>query len=256
MPLSLGFSFCPNDTFIFYALSRGLTSLGEVSVVMADVEELNSLVIRGKLDISKVSIGVLPEVKDGYLLLDAGGAFGFEEAPVVISKSPISVSKLRTLAAPGRHTTAYMLYRRLLPPPERVLLMRYDEIIPAVVKGEVDAGILIHEGRFTYQDYGLMLLADLGELWRKQVGNLPVPLGGVVIRRELSSLKRAVEDAIRESIAYAKEHVDEVMPFVKRHAQELSEDVIKKHIDAFVNQLTWNMGPSGREAVERLLGSF
>lgn len=254
MSLKLGFSFCPNDTFIFYALSRGLTRLGSVDVIMADVEELNNLVIARKLDISKISVGVFPEIYKDYILLDAGSAFGESEAPVVVSKSPISSSEVKELAVPGKHTTAFLLYRRFFGEPEKVIFMRYDRIMHEVKAGRVQAGILIHEGRFTYKEHGLSLVADLGKIWRDNFGELPIPLGGVVLKRELFDIKEQVEEAIRESIRYAEAHSSEVMGFVKRYAQELSDDVVKAHIRAFVNRWTWSMNKDGRRAVEVLLG--
>ena len=255
MPLSFGMSFCPNDTFLFYALAHGRTRVGSLDVVMADVEELNQRVIDGSLDVSKVSVGVLPEVRDSYLLLDAGAAFGMLEAPVVVARRVMSPADVKRLAIPGFHTTAFLLYRLFFPVPQRVFAVRYDAVADVVAKGDADAGILIHEGRFVYRRYGLELVADLGELWRERAGDLPVPLGCVVIRRDLAHLKGEFEQAIRESLEYARSHPDEVMPFVKRHAQEMDDLVIKKHIEAFVNKYTLDLGSEGRRAVELLLSS-
>lgn len=231
-----------------------MTRLGLVDVVMADVEELNKRVIAGELDISKISIGVLPEVGDSYLLLNCGGAFS-SEAPVVVSKESVLSGNIKQLAIPGKHTTAFLLYRKFFGCPEEIVEMRYDEIIPAVSQGKVQAGILIHEGRFTYKNYGLKLVADFGRLWKERFGDFPVPLGGVVIKKSLTSIKEDIEHAIRESISYAFEHNDEVLSFVRRYAQELDEEVIQAHIDAFVNEYTYNLGETGRKAVEFLLGS-
>ncbi len=253
MPLSFGFSFCPNDTYIFYALSKGLTSLGALDVVMADVEELNRKVLDGALDVSKVSAGLLPEIEGRYVLLSCGGAFS-QEAPVVVSREKLTVDDVRELAIPGKHTTAYLLYRKLVGEPERVVELRYDEVMKAVVEGRVQAGILIHEGRFTYGSHGLHLVVDLGKLWSERFKGVPVPLGVVVLRKELEHLKETVERAIRESISYAVEHESEVMPFVKEHAQELSNEVIRNHIDVFVNEFTFNLGEEGKRALEFLFG--
>ncbi len=251
--LKVGFSFCPNDTFIFYALSKGKTCLGEVTPVMADVEELNRMIIKGELDVSKISIGVLPEVKDRYVLLECGGAFSDGEAPVVVSVSALSVDSISRLAIPGFHTTAWCMYRKFFGVPSEVVEKRYDLIIPAVLNGEVDAGILIHEGRFTYTEYGLNLVADLGEIWKERFGNLPVPLGGVVLKRDLLDLKGQVEAAIRESIAYSEKHLDEVIPFIKQHAQELSDEVIRKHIKVFVNNYTLRLDDKAKRAIDLLV---
>ncbi len=254
MSFSFGLSFCPNDTYLFYALIHGKTQLKGVEPFMADVEELNRKAQEGALCATKISAAVLPKLRDNYLLLDAGAAFGREEAPVVVAKNKLSPDKVKKLAVPGIKTTAYLLYRRFFGTPEEVVELRYDMVMDAVASGRADAGILIHEGRFVYQDRGLELVADLGELWRRETGGLPVPLGLIVLRKDWSHIKSALEDAIRESLLYAKTHPQEVFPFVKKHAQEMSESVIKKHIEAFVNELTPSMGEEGKMALELLLG--
>ena len=258
MKFTLGFSFCPNDTFIFYAMTHGTlkTSLN-FAVHMADVEELNRMALKGKLDITKISVAVLPRLKD-YVLLDAGAAFGLEEAPIVVSKTK-NLNELTSLAIPGKNTTAYLLFSKFFPEiKEKVHIkdMRYDLIMEAVFNEEVDAGILIHEGRFTYKNKGLKLIADLGHIWKTRYNDLPIPLGCIVIKKELGKYKSEIERLIRESIEFAYRHEEEVMPFVKQHAQELSDETIEKHIKAFVNEYSFELGEQGKKAIEILTGEL
>ncbi len=253
MKLKLGFSFCPNDTFIFYGLAEKKIHIENVEIepLMADVEELNSLTVQKKLDVSKISVHTLAYITEDYILLSCGGAFGKKEAPVLVSKEK-SKNEIKTVAIHGKNTTAFLLFKKFFSGSFEIVEMRYDKIIPSVLREEVDAGILIHEGRFTYKNYGLKLIFDFGEEWQKRF-HLPIPLGCIVLKKELSHMKDKIEKAILESIVYACHNRDEVKKFVKKHAQELSDDVIEEHIKAFVNEYTLNMGEEGKKAIETLL---
>lgn len=254
MKLKLGFSFCPNDTFIFYALSQKKVEIADIEIepVMADVEELNTMTLKGELEVSKISVHALQYAGKNYKLLSCGGAFGKKEAPILVSKNK-SEGEIKTVAIPGKKTTAFLLFEKFFNGNPTIVEMRYDKIMPAVLREEVDAGVLIHEGRFTYKEHGLKLLLDLGREWQKRY-NLPIPLGCIVLKKELSHLKEKIEKAIRESMVYACHNKDEVKKFVKKHAQELDDKVIEEHIRAFVNEYTLEMGSEGKRAIEALLG--
>ncbi len=253
--IRLGFSFCPNDTFIFGALAKGMVKPEgmEIEPVMADVEELNSLVLQGRIEVSKVSAHTLGYVINSYVLLDVGGALGEGCGPLIVARSGTALKGIRRIAVPGLHTTATLLLRVFFEEIQDLVVMRYDEIMPAVQKGLVEAGLIIHEGRFTYGEYGLAELADLGELWESKTG-LPIPLGGIVAKRALGrEALREVEASIRRSLEYAYEHRDAIWPFVKEHAQEMEDEVVSQHISLYVNRYTKALGDKGRQAIERLL---
>ena len=253
---TLGFSPCPNDTYIFYALAQGKVPLplGRPQLVIKDVEELNTLVMRKVLEVSKVSFHALGYILDSYVLLRAGAALGRGCGPLLVTSSPhLALEEVSRVVVPGIHTTATLLLRILFPWVEELVVMRYDEIMPALARGREEAGLIIHEGRFTYSGYGLRCLADLGEEWEKETG-LPLPLGGIVAKRSLGRENiQSLERAIRESIEYAKSHLEEVWPYVKTHAQEMDDSVIKDHIDLYVNQYTYHLGEEGERAIEELL---
>lgn len=254
--LTLGYSPCPNDTFIFYALSEGAVTLPfRVRTVLADVEKLNRHLKEGMLDISKISAHAVLDMLDRYWLLRSGGAIGRGCGPLVAAKGALSVEDLRdaTIAIPGRLTTANLLLRLHGVHRGTAVPMQFDRIIPAIALGEVDAGVIIHEGRFTYQDYGLRMVLDLGKWWEEWTG-FPLPLGVIAIRRELGpETARMVDEKIRESILYSRAHPDRVWPYIRRHAQEMEPDVIRRHIDMFVNDFSIDAGTEGETALERLL---
>lgn len=255
--LSLGYSPCPNDTFIFFAMSQGLVNTGSIrfNIHLADVEELNRKARKRELDITKVSIGVLPDVMDDYLLLRAGGAMGRGCGPLVVARVSVGRDKLlnSTIAIPGKLTTAFLLFQLYGEHRGAIVEMPFDQIMPAVASGKVDAGLIIHEGRFTYPSMGLKLIVDLGEWWEKRTG-MPIPLGGIVVRRSLgSALASKVEEQIRQSIAYAQTHVAEAWPYIRSLAQEMEPDVIRQHIEMFVNDFSLDLGNEGEEAIRVLL---
>lgn len=262
--LSLGYSTCPNDTFIFHAATHNLAGAGAFGedgpcVVLADVEELNSLALDKALDICKISAAVWPEVQEHYALLSCGGAMGHGVGPVLVAKEGTPATGLRNIAIPGVHTTAARLLR-LFTESEQTLLapdgqrpdMRFDRIVPALMRDEVDAGVLIHEGRFTYASLGLVLLQDLGQWWENYF-SLPLPLGCIVARRSLGEERIArIEAAIRESLQTAWANPEQAMPYIRENAKELSEEAIRQHIETFVTKWSLDMGEEGRKALKIL----
>lgn len=255
--MSLGYSPCPNDTFIFFGLAAGHVSTAphELTITMADVEELNNLARRGVLDTTKVSMSAVPHLLEQYWLLRSGGALGRGCGPLVIARERTTMDELReaTMAIPGRLTTAHLLlglegtHRGLRLP------MTFDRIMPAVAAGEVDAGVIIHEGRFTFGRYGLEMVLDLGAWWEERFG-LPLPLGGILMRRELGrDAAHFMEEAIRQSLLLARTKPDLASPYIRAHAQEMAHDVVQRHIDTFVNDYSLNVGPEGERAIRTLI---
>lgn len=257
MKYTLGFSPCPNDTFIFDALvNHKIDTEGlEFDVVLADVQKLNHLALDGQLDFTKISYGVLPLVLNDYVLLNSGGALGIGVGPLLISKTAhldLSVNNF-SVAIPGENTTAHMLFSLAFPEARNKVFKVFNEIEDAVLNDEVDCGVIIHENRFTYQDKGLEKLADLGEYWETQTQN-PIPLGGIVANRNLKrSVCLKVDSLIKRSIeyAYTNDHKD-LSDYVKKHSQEMSEDVMRKHIDLYVNNYSLSLGEEGKSAVLKL----
>ena len=254
MKLSLHISPCPNDTFAFDAIiNRRIDHDFDLDVEYHDIEELNEGVLRGEPDISKISYAVYPLVADRYALLDSGSALGRGNGQLLVRRKG-ETSPIRTVASPGLNTTANALLRRYFPEIEEVRQMLFSEIAEAVERGDVDAGVLIHEGRFVYERRNLELVADLGKLWENET-SLPLPLGAIVAKRELG--EEAIskfEKLLSESVQYAFDNPLLSRDFVKEHAQELEDEVIDKHIALFVNDYTVSLGDEGRRAVERLLG--
>jgi 1,4-dihydroxy-6-naphthoate synthase len=228
------FSPCPNDTFAFHALVHGLVGGLTVTPVMDDIEALNLRAAGGEVEVTKVSIAAYGyALRDRYVLLRAGGAAGFGVGPIIVARGRRAVGG--RIAIPGERTTANLLLR-LLGRFETVV-MRFDQIEDAVLRGEADCGLLIHEGRFTYEGKGLTLLADLGEVWEQQM-QCPLPLAGIAIRRDLARLAPSVERALRESVEYAFAHPDASHAYVAAHAQEMDAEVTARHIKLYVNDYT------------------
>jgi 1,4-dihydroxy-6-naphthoate synthase len=255
--LSLGFSPCPNDTFIFYALVHGRVASGGVTFRerLEDVETLNRLVLDRALDVSKISFHLLGHIRDDYALLRAGGALGRGCGPLVVAREPVDPAQLRgkRIAIPGRYTTAALLLRLFAPEIDNLVVMPFHEIMGAVAHGEADAGVIIHESRFTYPEYGLHPLLDLGEWWEQETGR-PIPLGGIVARRTLGPDTLAVvERSIRESVLLARAHPGEAREYILAHAQEMSDEVCSAHIDLYVNRYSVDLGADGEAAVTTLL---
>jgi 1,4-dihydroxy-6-naphthoate synthase len=257
-PLSLGFSPCPNDTFIFYALVHGLIDSREevaANPKLEDVETLNEWALQEELDITKLSFHAYGHVRDRYVLLDSGSALGRGCGPLLISnRKGLTARDLPGLrvAVPGRLTTAAMLLRLFGPEVEPVV-MRFDTIIAALLAGRVDAGVIIHESRFTYQQHDLHLMQDLGAWWEETSG-CPIPLGGIAVRRDLGEKRsEAISDAVRRSVEWAFANRQQCLPYIRSHAQELDEAIIASHIDLYVNQYSVSLGSEGRTAVRRFL---
>jgi 1,4-dihydroxy-6-naphthoate synthase len=254
-PLSLHISPCPNDTFAFDAIINHRIDNGgaEFNVEYLDIEQLNEGVLTSSPDISKISYAVYPRIADRYALLDSGSALGRGNGQLLVRRKG-DLSPIRRVASPGVNTTANALLIRYFPDVEHIVPMLFSEIAAAVERGDVDAGVLIHEGRFVYERRNLSLVADLGQLWEHETG-LPLPLGAIVIRRDLpTKLREEFERMLADSVRYAMAHPDASREFVKQHAQELDDEVIDKHIALFVNDFTISLGDEGRRAVERLTG--
>ena len=255
--LTLGFSPCPNDTFIFYALVHGKVSAGGLSFRerLEDVETLNRLVLDGALAISKISCHLLGHIRDDYALLRSGGALGRGCGPLVVARNRVAPVELRgkRIAIPGRHTTASLLLRLFDPALDTLVVMPFHEIMGTVARGEVDAGVIIHESRFTYQEHGLHALLDLGEWWEQETGQ-PLPLGGIVARRDLGAeILTTVENALRESVLFAQAHPEEARGYIRAHSQEMSDEVCAAHITLYVNRYSVDLGAEGEAAVTTLL---
>lgn len=255
--LSLGFSPCPNDTFIFYGLVHGRVPTGGLTFRerLEDVETLNGLALSGTLDICKVSYHALGYLRDRYVLLRSGGALGRGCGPLVVTRDAPSLASLRgkPVAVPGRFTTAALLLRLADPAIDTLVFMPFHEIMGAVARGEVAAGVIIHESRFTYRDHGLSQLMDLGEWWEGETG-CPIPLGGIVARRDLGGETIAIiEQALRASVAFARANPGEANTYIRTHSQEMSDEVCAAHIDLYVNDFSLQLGPDGEAAVVQLL---
>ena len=264
--LTFGYSPCPNDTFAFHALAHDLIPAPfRVRPVLLDIEELNRRAHTGEFDLTKLSIGAFPAVGDRYRLLRSGAALGHGVGPLVVAREPMSLADAvgRRLAIPGKETTAYRLLRLAaseLPSMRgqdalaNVVEMRYDRILRAIADGDVDAGLIIHESRFTYAEHGLTKIIDLGEWWEGATG-LPVPLAGICTRADIDDETRAAaEVAIRQSVQYAFDHRAASRDYVRAHAQEMSEDVCAQHIALYVNEHSLDVGDEGLRAIARLVG--
>lgn len=253
MTLSLGYSPCPNDCFIFYALAhRKVASDIDWQTRLEDVEALNQLAKQTTLDISKISYHAYAYLTNDYVMLPAGGALGKGVGPLIVTKERLETLSNKRVAIPGGLTTANLLLKLSQPDDIEIVTLRYDQIMPAVARGEVDAGLIIHESRFTYPNYGLQKFLDVGEWWENTTGHL-LPLGGIIAKRSLGeeTLQR-INTAIRESLEYAYAHPDETKSYVAKYAQEMSEDVRQKHIDLYVNEYSLDVSEAGKAAVIEL----
>ncbi len=256
-PLKLAFSTCPNDTFMFGAWVNGLVQgpQAELEVTLADIQELNLLAAQAKPDVVKVSFAAYAQLRDTYTLLDSGAALGRGVGPLLVAREPLKREDLAQakIGIPGRNTTANLLLSFYAPEANKRQEMRFDQIMPAVQAGELDAGLIIHESRFTYPEYGLQKLVDLGDYWEEQT-ELPIPLGGILARTSLGPSRiQHLEKTLRDSISYAFTLPDKVMPYVRQHAQEMDEEVMRKHIDLYVNPYSISLEAEGRKAVKELV---
>ena len=260
MKLHLGFSPCPNDTFIFDALVNGIidTSGLEFETHLEDVQTLNQWALEGKLDLTKISYGVWPLVKDNYHLLDAGGALGKGVGPLLISKKSMSHTEINQslVAIPGKNTTANVLFSLAFPEAKNKTFMLFYEIENAVLSGRVDCGVIIHENRFTYHEKGLTKLVDLGNFWEEKTG-CPIPLGGIILRRDFpEELQEKINSLIKKSVEYAFQNYPALPDYVKIHSQEMEEQVMRQHIDLYVNHFSITLGNAGRQAVKTFLDIY
>jgi 1,4-dihydroxy-6-naphthoate synthase len=256
MVLTLGFSPCPNDTFIFDAMINGKVDTKglQFDYVMEDVETLNNWAAEGKLDITKLSYNAFLHTVDKYALLHSGSALGKGVGPLLIAKQPIdlSTSKDLRIAIPGINTTANLLLSLALPHAKNKTEVLFSEIEAAVLNGEFDAGLIIHESRFTYQQKGLVKLIDLGDWWEQEM-NAAIPLGGIVVRRSFDKeLAATIDSIIKDSLAYAWKYYPALTPFVTENAQEMEESVMRQHIELYVNDYTTDLGLEGRHAINTL----
>lgn len=257
MKLSLGFSPCPNDTFIFDALihhkidTEGL----EFEVFYDDVETLNQKAFRGELDITKLSYHAFAYVADKYVLLDSGSALGYGVGPMLISKIEISISDLENnpnykIGIPGKYTTANFLLGLAFPNAKNKVQLVFSDIENALLEGRIDIGLIIHENRFTYHDKGLKKILDLGDYWEKQTG-CAIPLGGIVANRNLSlDVQHKINRVLKRSVEFAFANPKSGLEFIRAHAQEMSEEVMYKHIDLYVNKYSVELGEEGRKAIK------
>ncbi len=255
--LSLGYSTCPNDTFIFYALIHGKVDTKNLHFkeFLLDVEALNQKALSNELDLTKVSYHAFGHLRKNYCLLRAGGALGRGCGPLLVANKECSIAELKDkkIAIPGKLTTAYLLLQLFTPELKNVVSMPFNQIMDAVKNNEVSAGLVIHEGRFTYHSYGLIKIIDLGEWWEKKT-RLPLPLGGIVAKRSLGEgLNKKINKIVRKSVEYALSHRDEPLNYIKQHSQELSDEVLSQHINLYVNDYSIDIGEDGERAVRELL---
>lgn len=262
--IKIGFSPCPNDTFIFDALVNGLIDTEGLifEPVLEDVQTLNEWAFEGKLTVSKISYGVYPLVKNKYHLLNSGGALGKGVGPLLVSKENMQSLSFALLqekiqnmlvAIPGKNTTAHFLFSLAFPLAKQRQFMVFNEVEEAVLSGQVNAGVIIHENRFTYQDKGLHLLLDLGAFW-EDTTQLPIPLGGIVVHDSIDEKTRIkIDKLIRKSLALAFENYPYISDYVRQHAQEMDEQVMRNHIDLYVNDFSLDLGEKGKIAVEKMM---
>ena len=257
MNFTLGFSPCPNDTFIFDALVNKKIDTGDFhfDVRLEDVETLNELAKKERLDLTKISYGVLPLVAKNYVVMNSGSALGKGVGPLLISQKPVDFDQVEhyTIAIPGENTTAHLLFSLAFPNAKNKIFKRYDEIESSVLQSEKILGVIIHENRFTYMDRGLYKIVDLGNFWEEKTG-LPIPLGGIVAKRSFDeNVLMKVDALIKESMKYAFENYPLITGYVKQHSQEMEVEVMKKHIDLYVNKFSINLGKDGRNAIQKFM---
>ena len=257
MNFTLGFSPCPNDCFIFNALiHKKIDTQGiDFTVIMEDVEALNNRAFKQELDITKLSYHAFLYLTNEYTLLNSGSALGFNCGPLLVKKSGHIIESINSasIAIPGKYTTANFLLSLAFPKAIHKQEILFSEIEHAVLTDKVDAGLLIHENRFTYQDKGLEKIIDLGEYWESLIQS-PIPLGGIVIKRTIeSALQKTIDLLIKQSVEFAFTNPESCMAFVKEHAQEMSEEVMKKHIALYVNEFSLDLGIIGKKAIQVLV---
>ena len=261
MKITLGFSPCPNDTFIFDALVNNNLDTGdlEFDVILEDVETLNQLALKNILDFTKISYGVLPLLLNHYIVLNSGSALGTGVGPLLITQKEISPEMVDdcTIAIPGENTTAHLLFSLAFPHAHKKVFMRYNEIEDFVLSSNENvAGVIIHENRFTYQQRGLRKIIDLGEVWEQNLAS-PIPLGGIAGKRTLpQSLLKKVDNLIKQSIEYSFSKYPVISGYVRTHSLEIDEDVMRQHIDLYVNDYSIALGEKGKNAIQQFLSVY
>jgi 1,4-dihydroxy-6-naphthoate synthase len=260
MKLSLGFSPCPNDTFIFDALVNKKIDTGDIELqpVLEDIETLNKCAAEGKLDITKLSFPAFFQNLDNYISLPSGGALGNGVGPLLVAKTQISHGKIKSskIAIPGINTTANFLLSFAFPEATNRFPVLFSTIEDTVLSGSAELGLLIHENRFTYHQRGLTKIMDMGEYWQEKTG-LPTPLACIAIKRNIDkNVQDKIGTLIRESVEYAFAHYPHIAPYVKEHSQAMEEDVMRKHIDLYVNDFSIDLGKKGRAAIEKFYEVF
>jgi len=254
--LKLGFSSCPNDTFIFDAMIHGKIDTEGLNfeLIIEDVEELNRRAFNNELDITKISFNAYTKLVNNYILLDSGAALGENCGPLIISKKPIEIEALKnkTIAIPGINTTANLLMKLAFPEYQNKVELLFSDIEKAIIDGDVDAGLIIHESRFTYEAKGLYKVIDIGEYW-ENVTNTPTPLGGILAKRNLEKdLILKINRVLKRSVEFAFANPKSSFEFIRQHSQEMSEEVMYKHIELYVNHYSLDLGDAGRNAVRTL----
>jgi len=254
--LSFGYSPCPNDTFMFDAIARGVVGIEGVRIdpVLHDVQTLNTLALEAALDISKLSFYAWMAVKDTYRLLSSGGAMGFGCGPVLVARKHLAKEQIRDcrVVLPGAWTTAHLLFRLWAPDAEQRFFVPYDRIFETIDSGQADCGVIIHESRFTFQEAGFRTVVDLGAWWEERTG-LPIPLGGIAVKKGLGdALIDRIDEAVNASIRQAMADPDAALPYIRQHAQEMNGDVLKAHIQTFVNDFSLDSGATGQKTLDVL----
>jgi len=260
MKLTLGFSPCPNDTFIFDALvNKKIDTDGfKFDIFLEDVQTLNQWALQQKLDVTKISYGVFPLLTENYNLLDAGGALGKGVGPLLISKKEIPISEIEncTIAIPGKNTTANLLFSLAFPEAVNKEFMIFSSVEDSVLNGNVDCGVIIHENRFTYQQKGLIKIMDLGEYWEEKTG-CPIPLGGIVMNKSHNTeIQKKINALIKQSVEFAFCNYPVLTDYVKKNSQEMDEHVMRQHIDLYVNDYSISLGKDGKQAVKTLIKTY
>ncbi len=257
MSYSFAYSPCPNDTYIFAALANGLLEdAPRVDVHFADIDELNTAAESARYELTKVSYGAIPYLMRDYRILRAGGALGRACGPLLVSRPGVGEHFTdfanKRIAIPGERTTAFMLLQLAFGRRPKSVVMRFDRIVDAVANGEADAGLIIHESRFTYREKNLLAIADLGEWW-ETLTLLPIPLGAILVRNDVDDERaKDIDRAIRASLAFARANDAAIMPYVREHAFEMSDEVMRAHIDLYVNGFSADIGTEGIDAVHAL----
>lgn len=256
MKISIGFSPCPNDTFIFDALVNGQMDTGELEFepVLEDVQTLNDWSNEGRLDVTKLSFPAFFQNLENYQMLNAGAALGKGVGPLLIARKEIPWSEVNQgrIVIPGEQTTANFLLRFAFPEAKNKVAMNFSRIEDAVLHEQADLGVIIHENRFTYREKGLVKICDLGEVWEEKQ-NLPIPLGGIVVKRSMNSeVKIKIDELIRQSVQHAFAKEGEISAYIREHAQAMDETVMRQHIELYVNKYSVNLGVEGHAAIKKL----